>query len=168
MDMGRRDHLLRIALQANQPQVQEPVTPTGSDDGMEDLELEAGSLKKDKIQQFDVAQGAVLQAIGFMSDEARKKDVDASDTEPLNVASAYQVVSYILPFPFVSQRNQIQVRRVLDDIDCRHFGMGMHLTCLFFEIVVELLDGHCSGLVIRQYLCFNLDTRLACITSNLE
>jgi hypothetical protein len=106
--MGRRDHLLRIALQANQSQVQEPVTPTGSDDGMdEDL---AVASKNEKIAQFEVAQGAVLRAIGFMSDEARKKEIDAGDKELWDISSACQLVNYILPFPFACQRNQIQVR----------------------------------------------------------
>lgn len=106
--MGRRDHLVRIALQANQSQILEAVTPTGSDDGIDD-DLAVVS-KNEKIQQFDVAQGAVLQAIGFMSDEARKKDIDTRDKERFNISSACQVVEYILPFPFVCQRNQIQVR----------------------------------------------------------
>lgn len=107
--MGRRDHLIRIALSANQSQIQETVTPTElEDEGLSEEELAVNS-KNEKIQRFDLAQGAVLSAIGFMSDEARKKEAESGAKDLLTMASAYQFVNYFLPLPLTCQRNQILV-----------------------------------------------------------
>jgi hypothetical protein len=104
--MGRRNHLLRIALAANQHQIEEPRTPTYSEADEDEQTL---ALKNDKIHRFDLAQGAILSAIGFKSDEARKKDLETQEQEILSVSSACQIVNYILPLPFACLRNQILV-----------------------------------------------------------
>jgi len=111
--MGRRDHLVRIALSANQSQIQETLTsPDYFDDfGVTDEELVVNS-KIDKIQRFDLAQGAVLSAIGFMSDEARKKESESGEKDLLTMASACQFVNYFLPLPLSCQRNQILTFRI--------------------------------------------------------
>jgi hypothetical protein len=102
--MGRRDHLVRIALSANQSQIQETIDDL--EVGDEDL---AANLKSFKIQRFDMAQGDVLSAIGFMSDEARKKESESGEKDLLTMASACQLVNYFLPLPLYCQRNQILV-----------------------------------------------------------
>jgi hypothetical protein len=107
--MGRRDHLVRIALAANQSQIQESATPSDSEDyGVSEEEL-AVSSKNEKIQKFDLAQGAVLSAIGFSSTQARVAEVESGEKDLLNVSSACQFVNYFLPLPLTSQRNQILV-----------------------------------------------------------
>ena len=106
--MGRRDHLMRIALSANQSQIQEPVTPAESDDGEED-ELAAAS-KNENIQRLELAQEAILSAIGFMSDAERiKKRSESSNKDILSVATLCGLVNYHLPLPLSCQRNQILV-----------------------------------------------------------
>jgi hypothetical protein len=107
--MGRRDHLVRIALTANQSQIQESAPPSDSEEyGVSEEELAVNS-KNEKIQKFDLAQGAVLSAIGFMSDEARKKEAESGEKDLLNISSACQFVNYFLPLPLTCQRNQILV-----------------------------------------------------------
>lgn len=105
--MGRRDHLLRIALSASQSQIQESVTPTSSDDGY-DEEADAVALRNEKIQRFEAAQGAVLSAIGLLSEEKKKEAETTFQDLPL-VAAACQFVNYALPLPLSCQRNQILV-----------------------------------------------------------
>ena len=114
--MGRRDHLVRIALSANQSQIQDTLTaPDYFDDfGVSDEELAVNS-KNDKIQRFDLAQGAVLSAIGFMSDEARRRESESGDKDFLTMASACQFVNYFLPLPLSCQRNQILVYLVYNN-----------------------------------------------------
>ena len=100
--MGRRNHLLRIALAANQNQIAEAWEPTES-------ESETLDSKNDRIHRFDLAQGAILNAIGFKSDEARKKELESQENEILTISSALQICNYIFPIPFACQRNQIMV-----------------------------------------------------------
>ena len=108
--MGRRDHLIRIALLASQSQIQEPVTPTSSDDGY-DEEAEAVALKNEKIQRFEAAQGAVLSAIGLLTEERKKETETGFQDLPL-VAAACQFVNYALSLPLLCQRNQILVHKL--------------------------------------------------------
>jgi hypothetical protein len=106
--MGRRDQLLRIALSANQSQIQEPVTPTESDDG-EDDELAALS-KAENTQRLEMAQEAILGAIGFSSDAERpKKGADGIKENFFSMATLCGIINYHLPLPLSSQRNQILV-----------------------------------------------------------
>ena len=106
--MGRRDHLMRIALSANQSQIQESVTPAESDDGEEE-ELAVTS-KNENIQKLDIAQEAILSAIGFMSDAERlKKSTESNNKDVLSIATLCGLVNYQLPFPLSCQRNQILV-----------------------------------------------------------
>ena len=106
--MGRRDHLMRIALSAHQPQIQEPVTPAESDDGEED-ELAAAS-KNENTQRLEIAQDAILTAIGFMSDaEGLKKGAESNNKDILSIAAFCGLVNYHLPLPLSCLRNQILV-----------------------------------------------------------
>lgn len=107
--MGRRDHLLRIALSANQSQIEEPATPGESES--EDEEEIALVSKNEKIQRFDLAQAAILNAIGFSNDESRKKDLETQENELLTISSACQIVNYLLPLPLSCLRNQVLVLR---------------------------------------------------------
>jgi len=107
--MGRRDHLLRVALSANQTQIQESVTPNDSDDEG-DLEELAAAAKLDKLQRLDAAQEAVLSAIGFMSDaERQKKNNESSHKDVFSIATICGLVDYHLPLPLSCQRNSILV-----------------------------------------------------------
>ena len=106
--MGQRDHLMRIALSANQSQIQEPVTPAESDDGEED-ELAVAS-KHENMQRLDLAQEAILSAIGFMSDAERlKKGSESITKDVLSVATLCGLVNYHLPLPLSCLRNQVLV-----------------------------------------------------------
>lgn len=106
--MGRRDHLMRMALSANQCQIQEPVTPAESDDGEED-ELAVTS-KHENMQRIDLAQEAILSAIGFMSDAERlKKGSENNSKDVLSVATLCGLVNYHLPLPLSCLRNQVLV-----------------------------------------------------------
>ena len=110
--MGRRDHLLRVALSANQAQIQETVTPTESDDDEDDPDELAATAKMDKIQQLDAAQEAVLSAIGFMSDAERlKKTNESSHKEVFSIATICGLVDYHLPLPLSCHRNSVLVHR---------------------------------------------------------
>jgi hypothetical protein len=60
-------HLARIALQVNQSQVREPLKLTDSDDGVDE-------------------DWAVFRAIDFVSNVARKKQIDASHKELLDIS----------------------------------------------------------------------------------
>jgi hypothetical protein len=95
---------MRIALAANQSQIQEPVTPAESDDDEDD---DGGSLSKnDKIQMLDMAQEAVLKAIGFMTDAERsKKNSERNNKDILSIATICGLVNYHLPLPLSCQRN---------------------------------------------------------------
>lgn len=106
--MGRRNHLVRIALSANQSQIQEPVTPSESDDGMDEDEIAAAS-KLEKIQRIDIAQEAILSAIGFMSDAERLKKGHDRNKDILSMSTFCGLINYHLPLPLSSQRNQILV-----------------------------------------------------------
>jgi hypothetical protein len=106
--MGRRDHLMRMALSANQAQIQEPVTPAESDDGEED-DL-AATVKNENIQRLELAQEAIFNAIGFVSDAERiKKSSESNNNDVLSVATLCGLVNYHLPLPLSCQRNQILV-----------------------------------------------------------
>jgi len=106
--MGRRDHLLRIALSANQSQIQEPVTPTESDDGEED-DL-ATTAKNENIHRLDIAQEAILSAIGFMSDAERlTKGAESNNRNVFSVATFCGLINYHLHLPLSCPRNQILV-----------------------------------------------------------
>ena len=59
-------------------------------------------------QKFDLAQGAVLSAIGLLSEERKKETESGFQDLPL-VAAACQFVNYALPLPLSCQRNQILV-----------------------------------------------------------
>jgi|SRR5579859_4949695 len=147
--MGRRDHLVRLALAANQSAIQEPVTPDDSDDE-EAEDIVAIQSKIDKMQQFDTAQAAVLQCIGFMSEVARRHQVASTEKDMFGVYTACQVVNCILPLPFASVRNQTQVRSPWELWLIRLFewARGRILTC--FGIVGSGLGGHYLLSVIRR------------------
>ena len=100
---------MRIALSANQSQIQEPVTPTESDDGESDDDERAAVSKKEKIHRLDVAQEAILSAIGFMSDAERLKKGPDGDKDVFSMATLCGLVNYHLPLPLSSQRNQALV-----------------------------------------------------------
>src|SRR5271167_1270137 len=106
--MGRRNHLMRIALSADQPQIQEPVTPSESDDGMDEDEIATAS-KNEKIQRIDIAQEAILSAIGFMSDAERLEKGPDRDKDIFSMSTLCGLINYHLPLPLSSQRNQILV-----------------------------------------------------------
>jgi hypothetical protein len=110
------------------------MTPTGSDDGMEE-DLAVAS-KNEKIAQC-LSGGCLGRAIGFMGDEGPKKEIDAGDNESLDISSACQIVNYILPFPFACQRNQIQVHHQGRTTDCRQSGITMPHIYRFFDTVGE-------------------------------
>ena len=106
--MGRRDHLMRIALCASQRQIQEPVTPSEADDDQDDVELPEVR-KFRKVQRLDMAQEAVLGAIGFMSDVETLKKSAEGNKDAFSVATLCGLVNYHLPLVLSSQRNQILV-----------------------------------------------------------
>jgi hypothetical protein len=106
--MGRRNHLMRIALSASQPQIQEPVTPSESDDGMDEDEIAAAS-KHEKIQRIDIAQEAILSAIGFMSEEERLKRGPDRNKDTFSMSTLCGLINYHSQLPLSSQRNQILV-----------------------------------------------------------
>ena len=111
--MTRRDHLLRIALTANRAQLEEPVTPLEGDEDEEDEEDDderALSVKNDKIQRFDAAQNAILNAVGFLNEDMRKAEIEKHGRELFTVGSFSQIaINYLLPIPLSSLRNQTLV-----------------------------------------------------------
>ena len=165
--MGRRNHLLRIALAANQAQIEEPRTPTESEAEEDERVLYA---KNDKIQRFDMAQGAILNAIGFKSDEARKKDLESQEKELLLLSSVCQSVNYILPLPLASQRNQILVLDLYSAVaNWRHFVPSIiSRTFLCFEGVGAGQVCRYSGLDIPPSSSTNSGIPRVCTISNLE
>src|SRR5438046_1555744 len=106
--MGRRDHLLRIALSASQRQIQESVTPSESDDDQDDADLPE-IRKFRKVQRLDRAQEAVLGAIGIMSDGERLRKSTESNKGAFSIATLCGLVNYHLSLLLSSQRNQILV-----------------------------------------------------------
>lgn len=106
--MGRRNHLMRIALSEDQPQIQEPVTPNESDDDMDEDEIAAAS-KSERIQRIEIAQEAILSAIGFMSDAERLKKGHDRKKDIFSMSTLCGLINYHLPLPLSSQRNQILV-----------------------------------------------------------
>jgi len=133
--MGRRDHLLRVALSANQAQIEEPVTPGESESESEDEEEIALVSKNEKIQRFDLAQAAILNAIGFSNDESRKKDLETQENELLTISSACQIVNYLLPLPLSCLRNQVLVLRFCSSFDPRPSVHSISHTYRFFDQV---------------------------------
>lgn len=115
--MGRRDHLLRIALSANQSQLVDPP----SDDDEEDLlqtdptsetsvKLDSATAAKLKHQtKLDAAQEAILSAIGFMTDSGVKKTEEEREKEAAGISTFVGLITYHLPLPMYSQRNQALV-----------------------------------------------------------
>ena len=136
--MGRRDHLLRIALAANQSQIEEPRTPT-EEDTIENATAVAG--KADKINRFDTAQGAILNAIGFRRDGSPKIDTDIDPEDLLSITSACQLVNYMLPLPLASQRNQILVAPENHRVNGRRFDRIILHISLCYEEAGELQVG---------------------------
>lgn len=120
--MGRRDQLMRIALSANQSQIVEPVTPNESDD--EDEDEIAAALKNEKIHRLDLAQEAVLSAVGFLSDaERQKKGIEADNKDALSMATVCGIINYHLPLPLSCQRNQILVCKNLEIVVTRDISL---------------------------------------------
>jgi hypothetical protein len=108
--MGRRDQLMRIALSAAQSQIVEAVTPTESDD--EDEDERAAASKNEKIHKLELAQEAVLGAVGFLSEAERQKKGNEVDTrDAFSMATVCGIINYHLPLPLSCQRNQILVHR---------------------------------------------------------
>jgi hypothetical protein len=121
--MGRRDHLMRIALSANQSQIQEPVTPPESEDGIDYEELETAH-KQERLRRLDMAQEAVLSAIGFMSDNDRlKKGNVTRDKDVLSISTVCGLVNFHLPLPLSCQRNQILVPFIMKTMLISDFSL---------------------------------------------
>lgn len=166
--MGRRDHLMRVALSANQAQIQEPVTPNDSDNE-EDPEELAAAAKMDKIQRLDAAQEAVLSAIGFMSDAERlKKTNESSHKEVFSIATICGLVDYHLPLPLSCQRNSILVLQILGiRADSRRFEFTINHIFRFYEGVGGELVGRYCGLECHHCSCISLAIQSVCIIYNL-
>ena len=144
--MGRRDHLLRVALSANQAQIQEYVTPHDSDDE-DDPEQLAAAAKMEKIQRLDAAQEAVLSAIGFMSDAERlKKTNENSQKDVFSLATVCGLVNYHLPLPLSCQRNSILVCQYQKEgTNFRLFGVMISRIYHFSDRLGGELDGRYCG-----------------------
>jgi hypothetical protein len=100
---------MRIALSANQTQILEPVTPAESDDGQEDPDV---AMKQGHIRHLDVAQEAVLSAIGFMTDAQRqKKSNEANGQGVLGIGTICGLINYHVALPMSCQRNSSMVSR---------------------------------------------------------
>jgi hypothetical protein len=120
--MGRGNHLLRIALSANQFQLIDPPSDTEDDDDDPSLEpLPPGPTVKGKRKpdpatvakhnhqtRLDAAQEAILSAIGFMTESGVKKE-ESVDKGGGWVSTFVGLVTYHLPLPMYSQRNQALV-----------------------------------------------------------
>jgi len=102
--MGRRNHLIRVALSATQNQIEEPVTPTESDD-----EDDNASLKLQNLQRIEHAREAVLNAIGLMANDTQQKETESGDNSLISVSTVCGIISYHLALPFLSLRNQVLV-----------------------------------------------------------
>ena len=132
--MGRRDHLIRIALAAHQFQIEEPITPTESEDVTE--EQLAAAAKKDKIERLDVAQEAVLSAIGFMSGAERKQVIEQKEKDIFSISTACGLINYHLPLPVSCQRYQVMVGTrniylIVEYANFRHFDTSISRICHF-------------------------------------
>jgi len=114
--MGRRDHLLRIALCAKQAQL----VDAPDDDEEEDIQadptsdmtvkLDPSTQKKIKYQgKLDAAQEAILSAIGFMTEPDVKKTEEEREKDGASISTFVGLITYHLPLPMYSQRNQALV-----------------------------------------------------------
>jgi hypothetical protein len=133
---------MRIALSASQSQIMEHATPEESEDG-QDLDEDSGR-KQEQLRRLDMAQEAVLSAIGFMSEnERQKKGIERRDKGIFSLATGAGLVNYHLPLPLSCQRNQILVNFILDDkvTNLRRFDMRKNRICLYFRIVGDGQDG---------------------------
>jgi hypothetical protein len=118
--MGRRNHLLRIALSANQSQLIDPPSdaedndsPTleglSKDDSLIDKNHDPATVAKINHQtKLDAAQEAILSAIGFMTESGVKKE-EGGEMGGGGISTFVGLVTYHLPLPMYSQRNQALV-----------------------------------------------------------
>jgi hypothetical protein len=119
--MGRRDHLLRIALSAKQSQLTDPPSSSdhNDDDGDGDIQPSANGEQTTKLgpstaklsnqAKLDAAQEAILSAIGFMTDSGLKRTDEKRDREGVSISTFVGLITYHLPLPMYSQRNQALV-----------------------------------------------------------
>ena len=113
--MGRRDHLLRIALAATKSQVQETVTPEELSGDEGDEETSAVTAKSEKIHELEAAQEAVFSAVGFITEaDQLRKSQDRKKSGVFNLATVCGFVHYHLALPLSCHRNLGLV--------CHHFS----------------------------------------------
>jgi len=116
--MGRRDHLLRIALSANQSQLVDAADDAEGEDiiqadptsDMFTVKLDPSTHKKIRYQgKLDAAQEAILSAIGFMTEPDVKKTEEEREKDGASISTFVGLITYHLPLPMYSQRNQALV-----------------------------------------------------------
>ena len=160
---------MRIALSASQSQIIEPITPPESENGVEQEQTE-GSCKHGHLHQLEMAQEAVLSAIGFMSENERlKKGIERREKDIFSMTTAAGLVNYHMPLPLTCQRYQILVSVHLEvEAEFRHFDTMISRISLCFEIVGEELARHYYGLECPLLWYINWVTPLVCIIFNRE
>jgi hypothetical protein len=100
--------LIRVALAATQNQIEEPASPTGFEDEVEEEE-DAAAIKFQALQHIDQAQTSVLSATGLMMDDGEKKDKESSDNSLISLSTVCGMINYHLSLPCLSLRYQILV-----------------------------------------------------------
>ena len=106
--MGRRNHLIRVALAATQNQIEEPASPTGFEDEIEE-EDDAAVVKFQRLQRIEQAQTSVLSATGLMMDDTDKKETESRDNSLISLSTVCGMINYHLSLPCLSLRYQILV-----------------------------------------------------------